>query len=207
MLTYMFHRISTKTRDISKIYRRKYWFYSILWSEVVKLRNDSRLCSIFEPTNDSALSFYLTLLQKKSSVLRAIPIDSGIWRPIKQSLIRRFFVSRHEGIFWPFEVSAFLRYYFLICDGFNENYWNSRSLLILSRRAPRFFSEFFIHIYAQKWGSKGQKTWFKKFSNWKTRDLSRPEVRECGLEFFLGVLSHIRCNPWGSKLVHCLERR
>jgi len=57
---------------------------------------------------------YYTVLQikKKSFVLGAIPIDLGSWWPIKQSLIRRFFVSCQEGIVWSFEVSAFS--YFVI---------------------------------------------------------------------------------------------
>jgi len=41
-----------------------------------------------------------------------VPIDSGSWWSIEQSLMHRFFVSRPEGIFWPFEVSAFS--YFVI---------------------------------------------------------------------------------------------
>jgi len=49
-------------------------------------------------------SHHTMLQNKKSSLLWAILIDSGGWRPIKQSVMRRFFVSRQEGIFWPFEV-------------------------------------------------------------------------------------------------------
>jgi len=62
---------------------------------------------------------------------------------------------------------------------------------IKESKAEIFFSEFFINIYTQKWGSEGQKTWFKNFSSRKTRDLGCREGRECGLELFLSVLSHI----------------
>ena len=102
-------------------------------------------------------SHHTMLQNKRSSLLWAILIDSGGWRHIKQSVMRRFFVSRQEGISWPFEVS---------------------------RGALEIFSEFFTHIYAQKWGSKDQKTWFNNLSSWKTRDLDRPEGRGCGLKFF-----------------------
>jgi len=72
----------------------------------------------------------------------------------------------------------------------------------------RFFQSFSsISISTQKWGSKGQKTWFKNFSSWKTHNLGHPKGRECGLEFFLRVPSHIRCNWWGPKFVNWLERR
>jgi len=88
--------------------------------------------------------------KKKRSVLWAIPIDSGSWRPIKQSLMHRFLVSRQEGIFWSFiEVSAFS--YFVIIFQFvmvsmkiNEIHtvcWSYRLVCL------RFFSEFFIYNY------------------------------------------------------------
>jgi len=51
------------------------------------------------------LSIITLCYKKKSSVLRAILIDSSSWLPIKQSLMRRFFLFCQEGIFRPFEVS------------------------------------------------------------------------------------------------------
>jgi len=56
----------------------------------------------------------LHCVTKKSLVLSAIPIDSGNWRPIKQSLMRRFFVSRLEEIFWSFEVLAISTFSYLV---------------------------------------------------------------------------------------------
>ena len=129
----------------------------------------------------------ITVSQEKSSVLWAIFIDSGSWRLIKQSLMRRFFVSRQESIFWPFEVSAFS--YFVIIFQFvmvsmkileiHTVCWSYQG------KQLSFFPEFFIHIYTQKSGSKCQKTWFRNFSSWKTRKLGRPEGRGCDLNFFL----------------------
>jgi len=98
----------------------------------------------------------------------------------------RFRVSRQDGIFWPFEVSVFS--YFVIILQFVMV--SMKLLEIYTVRCPyhgenlRFFSEFFIHIYIVKWGSKGQKTWPKNFSSWKIRDLGRPEGRGSGLKFF-----------------------
>jgi len=49
--------------------------------------------------------FIVSYKKKKSSVLWAIPIDSGSWWPMKQSPMGQFLVSRQEGIFlaiWSF---------------------------------------------------------------------------------------------------------
>ena len=143
-------------------------------------------------------SFQFTL--GRNSYIYILPgtqLTTSRWRPMKQSPMCQFFISRQEGIFWLF------RYYFSICDGFNDNSWHSHSLLILSRRAfGIFFRNFHPYLY-QKWGSKGQKTWFKNFSSWKTRDLAGPKERGAAW----CVLSDIRCDWWGSKLVNWLERR
>jgi len=146
--------------------------------------------------------------KKKSPVLWGIPIDSGSWRPTEQSLCTDFSYHVRKGFFghFRFRLPAISLLFFDLW-WFQWKFLKFTQLLILSRRAPEMFSEFFIHIYTQKWGSKGRKRWFRNFSSWKARDLGRPVGREYGLKFFLGVPSHIRYNWWGSKLVHWLERR
>jgi len=80
-----------------------------LWHRIKIALSFSHQCR-WQVTNHQ--NEYNTVSQKKK-VLSFVPMDSGSWRPIKQSLIRQFFVSRQEGIFfWPFEVSAFS--YFVI---------------------------------------------------------------------------------------------
>jgi len=65
--------------------------------------------------------------------------------------MRRFFVSRQKGIFWPLEVSAFS--YFVIIFQFvmvSMKIFEIHSLLILSRRAPDIFLKNFSFISIPK---------------------------------------------------------
>jgi len=67
-------------------------------------------------------------------------------------------------------------------------------LLILSRKVPEiFFRIFHPYLIPKNEAQKVKKRDLGIFQV-ENRDLGRPEGRGCGLNFFLAVSSHIRCN-------------
>jgi len=141
-------------------------------------------CERFFRESDLCATLY-TVLQKKSSVHWAILFDSRGWRSIKRSLMHRFFVSHQEGIFWPFEVSAFS--YFVVI--FNL-WWFQWKFLKLTqfvdpiKESTWDFFQNFSSISIPKNEAQKVKKRDSRIFQFEKRDLGRPEGSVCGLKFF-----------------------
>jgi len=110
--------------------------------------------------------------KKKVSCEEKRPVDSDSWGPIKQPTSADF-QDQFVGVSFPplkFGILATFFSYFLICNDFNENFWNSQDLLIQLRGTFGIsFRIFRSHLFPGTRFFSG-KTWFWQFWSYKSRD-------------------------------------
>jgi len=139
-----------------------------------KFHETSLNCSQNARTNSQLLIMTLCYKKKVLSSER-----------LKQSLMRRFFLSRLEGSFWPFEISAFSYcvIIFMICDGFNENFRNSQFVYPIKESTWDFFQNFAFRTIPKNEAQNVKKRDFR-ISKLKNTRFNPPRGKGAAWNFF-----------------------